>query len=85
MPRPKWQRTHASDLVAYAELCGRALAHAHARSDEAAAIRGYLDGSAKFDRAIVAFAGAYADQVEQDHAALVTAVKAGRVNAETGV
>jgi hypothetical protein len=34
---------------------------------------------------MVAFAQAYADQVEQDHAALVAAVKAGGLPAELGV
>jgi hypothetical protein len=30
----------------------------------------------------VKFAGAYADQTEQDHAELVKAIKAGRIKAE---
>ncbi len=71
-------------MVMYAALCGWALARAHARSGDAARIAGYLGTSATFDDAIVAFATAYADQAERDHAALVAAVKSGRIHAETG-
>lgn len=65
----------------YAELCGRTLAHAHAKSGDAALISGYLGKSDDFDHAIGEFAVAYADQNENDHAALVAAVKAGRIKA----
>src|SRR5262249_28132475 len=41
--------------------------------------------AAVYDEAIAAFAAAYADQPERDHALLVAAVKNGRVRAETGV
>jgi hypothetical protein len=71
-------------MVMYAALCGWALARAHARSGDAARIAGYLGTSATFDDAIVAFATAYADQTERDHAALVAAVKSGRIEAITG-
>jgi uncharacterized protein (DUF2252 family) len=57
------------DLVAYARLCGWVLARAHARSGDAAAISGYLGSGDRFDRAVAAFAEAYADQTEADHAA----------------
>ncbi len=63
----------------YAGICGRTLARAHARSGDAAAISGYLGTRDKFDRALVTFATAYADQTERDHAALVKAVRAGRI------
>jgi hypothetical protein len=36
-----------------------------------------------FDRAIAAFAEAYADQNERDHAALLDAIATGRVQAES--
>lgn len=65
----------------YAELCGWTLARAHARSGDASTISGYLGKSDNFDRAISAFAIAYADQTERDHAALVQAVNSGRVKA----
>ena len=71
-------------MVMYAGLCGWALARAHARSSDAARISGYLGNGSAFDEAIVNFAIAYADQTERDHAALVAAVKSGRIKAITG-
>ncbi|HEY2292636.1 MAG TPA: DUF2252 domain-containing protein [Thermoanaerobaculia bacterium] len=70
------------ELATYAGFCGRALARAHARSGDAARIAGYLGGNDRFDQAVGAFALAYADQTERDHAALVKAVKAGRLRAD---
>ena len=71
----------ARELKHYAKVCGWVLARAHAKSGDAAMISGYLGKSDQFDLAIGAFAEAYADQNERDHAALVAAVKAGRVEA----
>jgi len=71
----------APQLKLYAEVCGLTLARAHAKSGDAATISGYLGKSDAFDQAIGKFALAYADQNERDHAALVAAVKAGRVKA----
>jgi len=72
------------ELVRYSALCGVTLARAHARSGDAAAIAGYLGAGEQFDRAIVAFAHAYADQTIDDHAALQQAVTDGRVEAVLG-
>ena len=69
----------------YAEVCAWALARAHARSGNPAEIAGYLGAGDVFDEAIAAFAVAYADQTERDHAALAAAVRAGRLAVETGV
>ena len=66
----------------YGELCGWALARAHARSGDRIAIAAYLGGSDVFDKAITQFAAAYADQNERDHQALVDAVASGRITAE---
>jgi uncharacterized protein (DUF2252 family) len=74
-----------TQVMLYAELCGRTLAHAHARSGDAAAISGYLGKSDEFDQAIGDFAMAYAEQNEKDHSALVKAVKAGKINATVEV
>jgi uncharacterized protein (DUF2252 family) len=65
----------------YAGICGSVLARAHARSGDAAKISGYLGKGDEFDVAIGKFALAYADQNEHDHAALVAAVKTGRIEA----
>lgn len=70
----------AEQYLLFAELCGRTLAHAHAKSGDAAMISGYLGKSDAFDKALGDFASAYADQNEKDHAALVAAVKAGRIS-----
>lgn len=69
----------AGAMDAYGRLCGWTLAHAHARSGDATAIAAYLGSSGKFDRALAAFADAYADQNERDYAALRAAVASGRV------
>jgi uncharacterized protein (DUF2252 family) len=74
----------AGDLTAFGELCGWALARAHACSGDPARIGGYLGRGNAFDRAVASFAIAYADQTERDHAVLVAAVKAG-LPAEQGV
>jgi len=70
-----------AQLRDYADICGHALARAHAASGDAAAISGYLGGSDRFDRALAEFAVAYADQTEGDHAELVKAVRSGRLEA----
>ena len=72
------------DWFEYVEICGAALARAHARTGDAARIAGYLGKNDAFDRAIEKFAIAYADQTERDHAALVMAIKAGRLPASKG-
>jgi len=72
-----------SDMALYARLCGWTLARGHARSGDATAIASYLGSSDVFDRAIAAFAEAYADQNERDHAALVDAIATERVHAQS--
>jgi hypothetical protein len=73
------------ELVAYSEVCGWALALAHARSGDAAVITGYLGGGDTFDKAITHFANAYADQNERDFEALVQARKERRITADLGL
>ena len=63
----------------YADMCGRALARAHARTGDAVAITAYLGTSDTFDGAIADFSEAYADINERDHAAYVAAIAAWRV------
>jgi uncharacterized protein (DUF2252 family) len=72
-------------MAAYGKLCGWTLARAHARSGDRIAIAAYLGNGDSFDRALVEFSKAYADQNERDFQALATAVKSGRITAETGV
>jgi uncharacterized protein (DUF2252 family) len=72
-------------MAVYARMCAWTLARAHARSGDRIAMAAYLGSSQAFDNAITDFAEAYADQNERDHQALVDAVKAGTVKAETGL
>jgi len=72
-------------LVAYAKLCGWALARAHSRSGAAAQIAGYAGNGGVLDDAITRFALAYADQTEADHALLLEAVRSGRIVATPGL
>ncbi len=67
-----------SSLIAYAMVCGRTLARAHARAGDAVAISGYLGTSAKFDRAVRDFSHLYADQVAVDFAGLPGVDRRGR-------
>ena len=69
------------DWLEYVEICGWALARAHARTGDAALIGGYLGTNDTFDSALAKFATSYADQAERDHTALVKAIRAGQVKA----
>jgi uncharacterized protein (DUF2252 family) len=69
----------------YAQVCGRALARAHARSGDAIAIATYLGASDTADRALASFSEAYADQNERDYAVFKDAVSAGRLQAHVGL
>ena len=71
------------DWLEYIDLCGWALARAHARTGDPARIAGYLGKSDAFDEAIEKFAVAYADQTERDHVALVKAIRAGKLPARS--
>jgi uncharacterized protein (DUF2252 family) len=60
-------------LVHYAQLCGRTLARAHARSVDPATIAGYLGKSGAMDDALASFAMAYADRTKSDYDKLMKA------------
>jgi uncharacterized protein (DUF2252 family) len=70
-------------LAVYGQVCGWALARAHARSGDRIAIAAYLGKGESFDHAIADFAERYADQNELDYAALTDAAKSGRIEVET--
>ena len=72
-------------MARYGTLCGWTLARAHARSGDRIAIAAYLGNGDTFDRALVAFSNAYADQNDRDYQALKTAVDAGTIDAQTGL
>jgi uncharacterized protein (DUF2252 family) len=80
--RPMVEIYTPANMADYARSCGIALARAHARSGDPAILAGYLGKGGAFGDALASFAVAYADQNERDHAALVEAVRVGRVEAQ---
>jgi uncharacterized protein (DUF2252 family) len=72
-------------MATYGTLCGWTLARAHARSGDSIAIASYLGNGDTFDRAILEFSQAYADQNERDYSALAAAVKSNKIKATTGL
>jgi uncharacterized protein (DUF2252 family) len=72
-------------LELYGNVCGFLLARAHARSGDRVAIASYLGKGDAFDRALLEFARAYADQNEKDHAALRHAADVDRIAVQEGV
>ena len=67
----------------WGRMCGWTLARAHARSSDRVAIASYLGKSSRFERAIVEYSRACADQNESDFAAMQKAVRKGSLPAET--
>jgi Uncharacterized protein conserved in bacteria (DUF2252) len=78
------ERIRPDGLTAYAAECGSTLARGHARSGDRVAIAAYVGAGDRLDRAVTAFARAYANQNERDYQALVAAVSTARVHAEPG-
>ena len=72
-------------LSVYGQLCAATLAHAHARSGDRIAIASYLGSGDVFERAILAFSEAYAEQNDRDYASLLAAAETGRVSAQRSV
>ena len=79
--KPVVEIMKAANLKGYARLCGMVLARAHARSGDAAVLTGYMGKSDVFEDALADFGVAYAKQNERDHAALVAAVRNGKIEA----
>ncbi|MET9555496.1 DUF2252 domain-containing protein [Streptomyces sp. NPDC006645] len=75
----------ADQVDDYARMTGALLARAHAHSVDPRLVAGYCGKNEELDEAVAAFAVAYADRTEADHAELVTAVRNGRIAAELGV
>ena len=69
-------------LSDYGRLCGWTLARAHARSGDRVAIAAYLGDDTTFAHAIAEFSVAYADQNDQDYAAMQAAMRSGRIAVE---
>ena len=69
------------NLKAYAGLCGRVLARAHARSGDPVVLTGYMGKSTAFEDALADFGVTYAEQNQCDHASLLDAIRSGRLEA----
>ena len=72
-------------MAIYGTLCGWTLARAHARSGDRIAIASYLGHGDSFDRAILEFSKAYAEQNTRDYQQLAAAVNSGRITAQQGL
>jgi len=70
-----------AEMMIYANLCSHALALSHARCGNAKVLSSYMGKSDVFDKAILAFSMAYADQNERDYAIFKNAVKVGKLKA----
>ena len=79
------ERMVPKGMATYGNLCGWTLARAHARSGDRIAIAAYLGSGDSFDRALVEFSKAYADQNEDDYRALSAAVDSGEIDAQRGL
>jgi hypothetical protein len=79
------ERMRANGMTAYGRLCGWTLARAHARSGDRIAIAAYLGGGTVFDRALLEFSQAYAEQNKADFDALASAVSSGTIKAQPGL
>jgi len=66
-------------LRKYGQLCGWALARAHARSGDSAMMAGYMGSGEVFDEAVCEFAFAYADQNRRDYRAFIQAIREGKI------
>ncbi len=74
-----------AQLDDYARITGALLARAHAHTADPELIAGYCGRTEALDDAVSAFAVAYADRTEADHADLTAAIRSGRLQAVTGV
>jgi uncharacterized protein (DUF2252 family) len=77
------ERMRPDGMTVYGRMCGWTLARAHARTGDRVAIAAYLGSSDSFDRAILEFAEAYAEQNLRDYQAVVDAAAEGRITRET--
>ena len=75
----------AKAFTQYVDACAWCLANAHARSGDPVAIAAYLGAGTGFDKAIAAFASAYAVQTSADWEALKQAIADGKLESRPGV
>jgi uncharacterized protein (DUF2252 family) len=76
-------RMRSDGMAVYGRMCGWTLARAHARTGDRVAIAAYLGSGDGFDRAILEFSEAYAEQNLRDFQAVDDAAAGGRIAVET--
>ena len=79
--KPVIEMMKPTNLKLYAGLCGRVLARAHARSGDPVVLTGYMGKSNAFEDALAEFGVAYSKQNEKDYTSLLSAIRAGRIEA----
>jgi uncharacterized protein (DUF2252 family) len=72
-------KTKLSFFKEYCNMCGWALALAHAKSGDPAILSGYCGSSDELDTSFAQFAFAYAKQNERDYEAMQQAANSGRI------
>jgi NAD(P)H-dependent flavin oxidoreductase YrpB (nitropropane dioxygenase family) len=77
--KPTVENFSSTEMILFAEWCGWTLARAHSRDGEPAVIGGYLGKNEVFDKAIAAFAIAYANQTERDYELVKKAASKGKL------
>jgi hypothetical protein len=80
--KPAVENFSSTNMILFAEWCGWTLARAHSRDGEPAVVGGYLGKSDVFDKAIAAFAIAYANQTERDYELVKKAGRDGKLEVE---
>jgi hypothetical protein len=70
-------------MTVYVKLCGQTLARAHARTGDRIVIASYLGTGDVFDRAVLGFSEAYAEQNERDYRSVIQAIAEGQIQAVT--
>ncbi len=67
-------------LRQYGRMCAHALARAHARSGDPAAIAGYMGSGQSFEDAVGEFATEYSQQNRKDYRAFLKAIRSGKID-----
>ena len=73
LPTPEVTHMAPYTMGVFGELCGWALARAHARSGDRTALAAYLGDDDQFDMSLADYAESYADLNEQDYARFLAA------------
>ncbi len=76
---PEVEQFNVEALAAYARLCGRVLARAHAKTGNSGVIHAYMGNNDNFSEAITSFSSDYVKQVYIDFEQFTKAIKSGKL------